>query len=586
MRRSRLLLVLSILFAASGLSIEAAAPVTLLGRVANEQDQPIPDAELFVRTVNSGDEGPRTYWKSERDVVVRSDADGRFAVQAAAGEQRLSVFANGYAPMHRTHRAYFGENPGWDFTLVKSASLSCRILDANGRPQHPRQLHVTPADPYTRPPPAPGLGFYWHAMTFEETSAPDGSFVVRHLSPGRYDVLVMSPFRQAQRDGNTLVQIPVSGGRFEVAAGQAISNFEVRVRPPENFAVAGRVRRPDGTPMTNVSVTTGPAAGGARTDSSGFFRIEGLDGLGTERFPLQFDYRLTWPDVALNATDLDIVWPGTGVIEGRVFDAATGSNLAAFAVAVPKVQLAGSSAFFENLRLPAERLPGGRFRIANVPAGTATLVASNAVLGVRQFAVDVRAGQTTEIECPMVGPAVLAGQITFDGKPHHGSIVIDGQWLYSGNGGRYRFATAPDGRHLAWFFNHEYSHRYAEVDLVAGQTAKLDVDLGGPCSIQGTVRFPENVDRGMLRLSEVPPAGAWDGGRPAPRERVLAIAPVQSAEPQFEMRDLPPGRFYLSAGVAAGFGYRTVWTRAIELKAGENLPCDVDLAASPAPSGP
>lgn len=570
----------AVLWAAAG-ARAGSDQVLLVGRVADEQGAPIRDAELFVRSVSSGDEGPRTYWKSDRDLVVCSGADGRFAVQAAAGDQRLSVFADGYAPMYRTHRAYFGENPGWDFTLVKSARVSCKILDVHGRPQHPRLLHVTPADPYTRPPPAPGLGFYWHAMTFEEASAPDGSFDLLHLSPGRYDVLVMSPFRQAKQEGNGLVQIPVSGGRFEVAAGQTITNFEIRVRPPEEFAVAGRVRRPDGTPMPNVSVSTGPTGGGARTDRHGFFRIEGLDCLGAERFPLQFDYKLTLPDVALNATNLEVVWPGTGAIEGRVFDAATGSNLLAFAVAVPKVQMDGSPAFFDNLRLQPEWLPEGRFRIPDVPAGTAVLVASNAVLGVRQFSVDVQAGQTAEVECPLVGPAALEGQLLFNGKPHHGHVVIDGQWIYSGNDGHYRFLTASDGRHVVWFFNHEYSHRFAEVDLVSGQTVHLDMDLGGPCSIQGAIRFPDGVDRAEMRLAEIPPAGAWSGGRPWPPERVLAIAHVKAAESKFVLKDIPAGRFHLTAGVAAGFSYRPAWTREIELKDGEPLTLDVDLAEPP-----
>lgn len=569
------------LLAAAGTRAESGKAL-LLGRVADEQGQPIPDAELFVRGVYSGDEGPRTYWKSERDVVVCSGADGRFSVPAAVGEQRLSVFADGYAPMHRTHRAYEGQNPGWDFTLVKSARVSCKILDTHGRPQHPRFLHVTPADPYTRPPPAPGMGFYWHAMTFEGTSAPDGSFELRHLSPGRYDVLVTSPWLQAKKEGNGLVQIPVSGGRFEVAAGQTIANFEIRVRPPEDFVVAGRVRRADGTPMTNVSVSTGSfAGGGARTDSRGAFRIEGLDCLGADRFPLQFDYKLTLPDVALNATNLDVVWPGSGTIEGRVFDAATGSNLAAFAAAVSKVQLNDSPAFFENLRLQTEMPPDGRFRISGVPEGVASLVVSNAVLGARQFSVAVKAGQTAEVECPMVGPAMLEGQLTFNGKPHPGHVVIDGQWIYSGNDGRYRFATAPDGRRVVWFFNHEYSHRFAEVDLVAGQTVHLDMELGGPCAIKGAIRFPDGVDHCNIRLAEIPPAGGWSGGRPWPPERVLAIAHVKAEESKFALNHLPAGRFHLTVGVASGFQYLPAWTREIELKEGEPLSLDVDLAAPP-----
>ena len=584
MRRSWFRPVLWILFAASGLSIEAASPVILLGRVVDERGQPIPGAELIARTVHSGDEGPRTYWKGERDVVVRSDADGRYAVPAAVGDQRLSVFADGFAPMHRTHRAYLGENPGWDFTLVQSARVSCLILDTTGRPQHPRFLHVLPAERYNRPPPAPGLDFYWHAMSFEETSAPDGSFELRHLSPGRYEVLVTSPWSRAEKEGGGFAQIPVSGGRFEVAAGETITNLEIRVRPPEDYVVAGRVRRPDGTPMTNVSVNTGSFGGGtARTDPNGAFRIEGLDGLGADRFPLQFDYKLTLPDVALNATNLDVVWPGAGTIEGRVFDAATGSNLSAFAAAVPKVQRNDSPGFFENLRLQTERLPDGRFRIPGVPEGAASLVVSNAVLGVRQFSVAVQAGQTAEVECPMVGPAALEGQITFNGKNHHCSVVIDGQWIYSGNDGFYRFNTAADGRRVVWFFNHEYSHRFAEVDLVAGQAVRLDMELGGPCAVEGALRLPAGAEHCEMRLTEIPPAGAWSGGRPWPPERVLAIAHVRADESKFVLKDLPAGRFHLTVGVPAGFQYHPTWTREIELKADEPLSFDIDLSAPASP---
>lgn len=170
--------------------------------------------------------------------MVHTDSNGHFAVQADVGNQRLSVFAASYAPMYRTHRAYRGDNPGWDFTLVRSARVFCRILDTNGRPQHPRFLFVTPAEE-PKAGPMPGVNFYWNAMTFEETSTPDGSFEIRDLSPGRFNILVTSPMRQTKHDGVGLVQIPVAGGQFEVAAGQVLTNFEVRVRPPEEFVVAG-----------------------------------------------------------------------------------------------------------------------------------------------------------------------------------------------------------------------------------------------------------------------------------------------------------------------------------------------------------
>ena len=246
----------------------------------------------------------------------------------------------------------------------------------------------------------------------------------------------------------------------------------------------------------------------------------------------------------------------------------------------------GTAAFFDNLRLHEERLPEGRFRISGVPEGAAALVVSNAVLGVRQFAVDVKAGQTAEVECPLIGPAALEGQLTFNGKPHHGHVVIDGQWIYSGNEGHYRFATAPDGRRVVWFFNHEYSHRFAEVDLVAGQTVNLDMDLGGPCSIQGAIRFPDGVDRVEMRLAEIPPAGAWTGGRPWPPERVLAIAHVKADESKFVLKNLPAGRYFLTAGVASGFAYFPAWTREIELKEGTPPSLDVDLTAPPSAPAP
>ena len=568
----------AVLFAGTLLAADSSAETLLLGRVADEQGHAISNAELIVRHFDRNyDAGAGCYWKNDRDVLFHSDADGRFAVQAAVGDQRLSVFADGYAPMHRTHRAYEGQNPGWDFTLVKSARVSCKILDTNGRPQSPRFLLVAQENDST-PPPAPGLSFFWYAMNFEETSNPDGSFDIPHLSPGRYSIMVTSPWLQAKKEGSGLVQIPVSGGQFEVAAGETITNFEIRVRPPEDYAVAGRVHRADGAPMPNVSVTT-RRSGGARTDSNGYFRIEGLDSVGSARFSLQFDYKLTLPEVVLNTTNLDVVWPGSGAIEGHVFDAATGSNLVRCAAGVPKVQLGDSNVFYENPSAQFELLPEGRFRLANVPAGAATLIVSNGILGARQFAVDVKVGQTAEVECAMVAPAMLEGYLTHNGNPGRASVVLNGQWVY----------TDVDGKQVVWFFNHEYSHRYADVELVAGQTVRQDMELGGPCAVEGTVRFPAGgAERCELRLAEIPASEAWDGGRPWPHERVLAIAPVKAADPKYALKNLPPGRFFLIAGVpnSLWFGYQPAWTREIELKAGEPLSLDVDLVAPPVDPAP
>jgi hypothetical protein len=65
------------------------------------------------------------------------------------------VFADGYAPMHRSHDVFEGVNKGWDFTLPQSARVSGKVLDTKGNPMPHRFLQLASLRD-RRPPPRTG----------------------------------------------------------------------------------------------------------------------------------------------------------------------------------------------------------------------------------------------------------------------------------------------------------------------------------------------------------------------------------------------------------------------------------------------
>jgi protocatechuate 3,4-dioxygenase beta subunit len=547
------------------------------GRVTDAEGKPVAGARV---TIRGWENGP------ELRAETQSDAEGRFTVDAKPGNCRLFAYAKGYASMYRTHDVSEGVNPGWDFPLPKSAHVSGRVVDTKGKPAPGRILELWTVD--AGPPPGPGLSFHASGGQGEDRTDANGVFDMPSVAPGRHSIMVYSP--SPLGGDRNMQQVPVKGSVLEVRSGDRVENFEIVVNPPEDFALSGHVRHADGTPMPGIGVDTFIPHGRhwwTKTDAQGAFRLEGLDGIGQSTFKVNFNdvsgaesFKLAILNVPLNATNVDLVVPGNGNIEGTVRNAKTGEAVTAYKVSVPVLRLPDSGAVWEEPRVEIRQNSGGTFTISNVPAGEVTVEVEAAGLGAQRFTVPVEAGKSVPLACDLLGPAVFEGKTTMNGQPKRVGIIINGDWLNSDDGGNFRFDQYPNGDYVIWFFENDGWHRSADVHLKAGETTRLDMEMGGSCEVRGTVVFPKEEAFCTVRLSPKPaPDGWYEFGRPSPEEYVLAYSYARKPGEQYHLRGIPPGRWYLMAGKYRPSMHRSLLaeSREIELKDGESLTIDFNL---------
>ncbi len=296
------------------------------------------------------------------------------------------------------------------------ANVSGRVLDTKGRPVQGRLLDFTLV---RSDPPLPGSE---HVKSFEPRGIiTDGAghFEIPAMTAGKYSVIVYGS------SSYTNYQVPVRGSALEVKPGQRVEGFEICVNPAEDFVVSGHVRDTSGEPVCGMWVSTFKPHGshwGAMTDAEGAYRIVGLDGTGETSFQIHFGYEgLVIPDVPLNATEVDVVMPDKGSIEGVVREATTGEAIVSYDVKVRVVRLPNSRAIWNEPHVEIEKMPDSGFRIADVPAGEATIEIRTEKLGTQQFTVRVEAGKVSALECVMQAPAASESRSPGAYRPSSGT---------------------------------------------------------------------------------------------------------------------------------------------------------------------
>jgi len=546
------------------------------GRVTDVEGRPIAGARLSIKKWQSGPDHSST---------TRSDADGRFSLDALPSNSRLFVQADGYATMYRTHDVGKGVNRGWDFLLPRAAHVSGTVVDTKGNPAPNRVLELRTVD--SGPPPAPGEA-YW-ASGQQNTTNENGVFDMPSVAPGKHRIIVYH--RSPIGGDRSMQQVPVKRRFLEVKSGDRVEDFEIVVHPPEDFAIAGNVRDAAGNPMAGINVDTFIPHGRhwwTKTDDTGAFCLEGLDGIGQSSFKVHFNgvsgagsYKLNIPDVPLNTKDIELIIPDNGTIHGAVRNAKTGEAVTTYEVTVPVVNLLDSGAVWPEPHVEIERNEDRSFSISNVPAGQVTVEVRAGWLGVQRFVTSIEADKTNPLECEMLGPAVFAGRTTMDGEPRRTTIVINGEWLGSDDAGNFSFDKFPNGTLMAWFWVHDGWHRSVEVNLKSGETTRRDVELGGSCEIGGTVKFPDDEESFCtVRLAaKDAPDGWYEFGRPAVEECVLAYSHVRESGDGYRLRGIPAGRWYLMAGKYRPSMHRSLLasSKVVELKERESLTVDFDL---------
>ena len=548
-------------------------PACVSGRVVDAAGQPVAGARLRLFETQAEYPGQRT-------VEGQSDAAGRFRLRTRAAYNQLDVRADGYAAMYRHQHARIGPNRNWDFALVPAVTVSGRVVDTAGRPVVGRLVGFTPLRP-----PRPPEGYsalFGYGLPPEPTDA-EGRFTVAGLAPCLHEIHVGSA------EGH-FHQYPVNRRRLDLAAGRAPESLELVVRPADDFAIAGRVTDAAGRPLEHVWVDTYIPSGSHWsdwTDQQGAFRLRGLDGMGTSTFAIGFKASGDWilRDVPLNATNANLTVPDIGPLLGSVIDARTGRAVKEFEVEVVRFRCPDSGAVCEKSYYRPRYLPGGRFELHGVPAGVATFDVRAPGLGTQRFDVDVAADAETAATFEMKGPAVLEIDVTKDGVPTNVNLCAPGWKGGCTSNGHVRIDTGPNGKHRVWFFEDGNLtwQRSAEVELRSGETARLAVDVGGTCAIRGKVVWPDEYDYGEVRLASKPAPDGWaSGGLPDPEDGVLAYDYVMHSGEEYRLGPVPAGRWHLLVGLSGRHANRRtpIESREIELKDGETLELDFDLAAS------
>jgi hypothetical protein len=296
--------------------------------------------------------------------------------------------------------------PGIDIVLDPwpRGRVSGRVLDTKGNPAQGRVLELSVVNDGS--PPLPGDD-YVPTRSIAVAVDESGVFDIPTIVPVRYSVLVYRP-SPIGGDRN-MEQVPVRGRLLDVKPGARVEGFEIRVNPPEDYAISGHVRDASGNPVCGLFVGTWGDPHGrcwwTLTDGQGAYRIDGLDGIGLSSFKISFGYEgLAIHDVPLNAKNADLIVPDKGSIHGVVRNAKTGEVITTCQVTVPVVNLPESRAVYEKPHVQIERKPDGSFILSNVPAGEATVEVHAEGLGVQRFVTQVEAGKTSPLECEMPGP--------------------------------------------------------------------------------------------------------------------------------------------------------------------------------------
>jgi protocatechuate 3,4-dioxygenase beta subunit len=179
--------------------------------------------------------------------TASSDADGKFALNAAPGVLELCAWAEAYS---RTCSEVVAPSEGHVLTLAPEAVISGRVLTRGaGTPRAGVLVTATNVD---------GLRIPARAVTSRE----DGSFEIVALPPGGYDVVAVSADSRSNQE--------------HVALGVGEASAPVTLWSSPAVSVSGVVLL-DGTPCVQGSVElTGPIWARAGVAEGGAIRVDGV----------------------------------------------------------------------------------------------------------------------------------------------------------------------------------------------------------------------------------------------------------------------------------------------------------------------
>lgn len=208
----------------------------LHGRVLDPQGQPIPGANVLVKSGRKG-----WFRSSLSEAAVISNRDGEYLVDVSGPDGEISVVAEGFAPLILESLPKYGEDEPFDLRLTRSESGAVvgLLRDDRGFAW------------------ATG-GAVWGRLASTGSSArvtlqADGTFELLNLHPGTYELAIEPSLVGSEsqvsawgREPKGRAHVKLDVERVEVKAGEMT---HVALTVPPGTVVSGLFRTEDGSPI-------------------------------------------------------------------------------------------------------------------------------------------------------------------------------------------------------------------------------------------------------------------------------------------------------------------------------------------------
>ncbi len=248
---------------------------TLVGRVTDANGAPVANAEIKVERRDLED----LFMAEELgrdafgDTATESDEDGRFSVTARAGNIRVAIQADQFAPYSASAsvRRDSEEDLG-DVRLSAGVTLSGRVLDEDGN-------GIEGAKLIREPEMADGITVMGGPQDIAATTNAGGAFLVTRQATGPYELVVTHPEHPSGRlQGTTERPGETTSGLEVVLQDGVFVRGTVKGLEPEfdNLTVTANVGQVGDQDFTFPTV--GGTTRTAKVQSDGSFELRGLKG--------------------------------------------------------------------------------------------------------------------------------------------------------------------------------------------------------------------------------------------------------------------------------------------------------------------
>lgn len=532
-------------------TIELSAALRITGRIADEDDRPLPGAAVEARlsTLEEWQTGTAGY----STFTATAGTNGMFELPVPKGTYVLAAREEGYATAEKRDVEVSDPVDIGTLRLERGCSVDVRVRSSAGRPVSSVAVELHRGSAESKIDVKTAL------------TAADGLARFLNVSPDEYSLVIRKSRKLTEMplhvgsDGcsSDIVDIPVGSTTVYGVATEAsnvVPNLTLTLMPSSSSAsprvtiVRQRVGA-EGQMITDEILGRGSDAIITMTDATGFFTF---DDVAAGRYELIANWSgrsrrrvVTIPDVDRYDASTDF---GASVLRGRVFDSLSGQPLAASDVRVEN---------FAGIVLDTAVADSvGNFEIPAPEGEMARLLVSHEGYETRTVELNPNRVRTDALEVGLtIGKLSRRGVVSHAGKPVAGASVA---WSASGTSeraagatttdgeGRFEIAELPKGVLSLAVGANGLGTEIARFEISEDSAAELHVELRRPAALR--LLLPDSVTADQVRFLR---AGVdatqllW---------RLDAALPRRVGATTWVWTSLAPGEYQLGVGLV----FRTV----------------------------